>query len=753
MKRSFRTMATLAILLGSLVGCGAGSHSPLPGPGAEQVNTVTGVAATGSPVFGMITLKDSSSPAVELTTSTASDGTFAFNTDNLVAPFILKTASGGKTLYSVAIDGNGVTNINPLTTIVVSAAAGGADLDALYAAGAPSALATLALNLPGAETAVQTALAPVFSQFGVSGNIINSTYVADHTGADAILDVIDVSVSAGTIRLTNKANAAVILTTPASAIGNAAAAVANIPPVPVPSLGATLYRSNCSRCHGDIFTSSLIGRSTPVKILGAIASDFGGMSALSALTPEEIQAISDAIPAQAPPPPAPGTPNGTALYSSQCASCHGGLAVSTKLGVSFVRIQNAISTNTGNMGRLSSLSSAELQAIVDVLNPAPTTPIPPTTPTLDGATIYADNCAGCHGALAVSTKKGLTVTRFYSAVTSSFTGMAYLSKLSVAELQALISVLPPAIPDPGTPPGQPLYETLCSGCHGALASSTKGGATAARIQGAIANNTGNMGSLASLTTAQIADIVTSLAAVAPPPTPVTGAELYALNCAGCHGALASSAKGGATALRIQTAIANNTGSMGTFSTLTAAQIADIANALAAIPPPVAPPTGAGLYTANCAGCHGPLATTTKGGVTAAKIQASINSNLGGMGYLSTQLDAAQIALIEAELALHAAPACGSCHAVTLANIATGRHRLHTTAPSGSILAGFLATTSCSICHGAGYTTTTNVAATHNNGTVDINVANIRWVAPIRSANGTVTTRGTCTPACHGRESW
>jgi mono/diheme cytochrome c family protein len=59
-----------------------------------------------------------------------------------------------------------------------------------------------------------------------------------------------------------------------------------------------------------------------------------------------------------------------------------------------------------------------------------------------------------------------------------------------------------------------------------------------------------------------------------------GAALYTGSCAGCHGPLATSGKRGATLLRIQTAIAGNTGNMGTFSTLSTDQVQAIADALA-----------------------------------------------------------------------------------------------------------------------------------------------------------------------------
>ncbi len=673
MMRHLSAIVISAVLLVSLDGCGGGNHSPIAGPGAAPVNAVTGVAATGAPIVGTVTLKDASTPAIELTTSTASDGTFLFNTANLKAPFILRSASGSNSYYSIATDGSGITNINPLTTIVVSIAAGGADLNAFYNAWYASNSANAVLNLPTADVAAQTALAPVLSQFGVSGSLLNSNYVADHTGADAMLDVIGISISStGSITLTNKASVSVIFTAPATNIASGAMVVANIPAVPVQTLGETLYKTNCTKCHGDIFNSSIIGRSSVLQIMGAITSDFGGMSVMGALTPEELQAISDAIPAQATP-TTPGTLSGSALYTNNCLACHGALASSTKLGVTIVRLQNAISNNAGSnvgsgMGRLSTLSAIDLNAIVVALNPTPTTPTTPTpTTTLDGATIYATNCSGCHGPLATSSKKGLTIARFYAAVTDPATGMGYLSSLSMAEMQAIISVMPPLPVD-----GAGLYAAKCSSCHGVLASSFKGGASVARINAGITNNPTQMGALG-LGANDITLIAGALAAIAPPVT-LDGPGLYAANCSNCHGALASSAKGGASVLRINTGITNNPGPMGGFATsLTAAQIDLIAGALAAVAPPPVALDGPGLYAANCAGCHGTLATSAKGGADTVRISAGITANTVQMGGFATSLTPAQITLIANALATVTPPPvaldgpglyaanCAGCH--------------------------------------------------------------------------------------------
>jgi mono/diheme cytochrome c family protein len=447
------------------------------------------------------------------------------------------------------------------------------------------------------------------------------------------------------------------------------------------------------------------------------------------------------------------------------------LATSTKLGATIVRIQNAIASNAGSatgpgMGRLSTLSAANLQAIVVALNQTPGTP---PAPSLDGATIYANNCAGCHGPLATSSKKGLTLARFTAAVTtnSATTGMGYLSTLTTAQVEALIAVLPAVTPTPGV---TPTYANTCATCHGPLATSPKAGKSASAISAAIAANTGGMGSLSTLTATDIANIAAELATVAPPPPPVGGAALYAANCAGCHGALASSTKGGATLARIQAGIAANPVAMGSFATtLTTQQLTDIATALAAVVPSI-PTDGPGLYTFYCASCHGALASSTKGGATAAKILATINSTVPArataMGTAPLKaLTTAQIDLIAAALSTITPPACGSCHNVTPTTLTSRRHALHLSTTGSSLVNSRFpaADQRCGTCHGVGYTSTTNVAATHNDGVVDIaaNAATaasgytgaINWVPPVRNASGAITTAGTCTPQCHGKKSW
>lgn len=216
--------------------------------------------------------------------------------------------------------------------------------------------------------------------------------------------------------------------------------------------------------------------------------------------------------------------------------------------------------------------------------------------------------------------------------------------LTIAQLQAIAPFLASVTGSTGgvtaTPDGTALYTSNCAGCHGPLATSSKQGATTARIQSAISGNIGGMGLLVnSLTFNQMQAISTALTAPSAGTgtggsTAASGTTLYASDCAACHGALTSSAKLGATAARIQSAISANSGGMGSLSTLSVADVQSIATALAGTSTGTGSTTTAGdgatLFNTYCANCHRSMGSTS-----AATIQSRINSNTGGMGSLSS----------------------------------------------------------------------------------------------------------------------
>lgn len=240
-----------------------------------------------------------------------------------------------------------------------------------------------------------------------------------------------------------------------------------------------------------------------------------------------------------------------------------------------------------------SLTLAQLQAIAPFLSSVTGTT---TSAAVTPEALYATNCAGCHGPLATSSKLGVTTARLQSAISGNIGGMGALSNtLTMNQIQSIVTALTTPGAGTGTTTGgtttggttggstaangSALYATDCAGCHGPLATSAKLGATAARIQSAIAGNTGGMGSFSTLSAADIQAIAGALAGTGtgtgtPTPVPATdGASLFSTYCASCHSGM------GSTSLSsIQSAIRGQS-RMASLASLTAAQLQSISDYL------------------------------------------------------------------------------------------------------------------------------------------------------------------------------
>lgn len=427
---SFLLLCTAGFALGGCGSSGGGSVAGAPSAPAPTAAVVSGVAATGAPLIGNVLLKDSSSPALERSTTSAADGSFSFDVTGLTPPFILKASgmSGGSTvaLCSFAA-GAGTANVNPFSNAAVANAAGGADPAALYATPTPTDMQTIASNLPGALTAIRTQLKPLLDQFNADVNPVTDPFTANHTGLDAVFDAVTVRIGAGNMVVANRQNNATIFSAPVHNIAGGQMIMANMPappaqqpapatPVttPAPVDGAALYASKCASCHRQLASSNKKG-TTAAQIQAAITNDIGNMGILSGLTDADIQAIANVLggastpspvtPSPTPPvstsPPAsnpnPAPVDGTALYNANCQSCHGQLNASGKRGATAAQIQVRMAAPPYSSR---ALTPAEVQAIADVLA-VPSTPVPPSAsnpaPTVDpGKVVYDSRCASCH---------------------------------------------------------------------------------------------------------------------------------------------------------------------------------------------------------------------------------------------------------------------------------------------------------------------------------------------------------------------
>jgi len=206
-KLSFVMLFSIAIASCGGGGGGGGSSSP-------PATTVSGVAAAGVPIVGFAYLKDSASPAVTRGPVTiAADGSFSFSVSGLTAPFILMAEGsvGGQGVKLVsAATGAGTANINPLTNIAVAAATGTTDPSSVY--NNPLTHPITQANLDVAIGQIQTMLQSLNTAYSTTANPLTGSYSANHTGLDAILDVVSVSLdtTTGGISVDSKVTGATI---------------------------------------------------------------------------------------------------------------------------------------------------------------------------------------------------------------------------------------------------------------------------------------------------------------------------------------------------------------------------------------------------------------------------------------------------------------------------------------------------------------------------------------------------------------
>ncbi len=204
--------ACLPCLLGvfaafSIVACGGGSGGggavvggAGQGSGQPPAQTVSGVAATGAPIYGAVTLKDAHGLQLG-PISTDTDGGFTFDVTGLTPPFMLKAEwvsdSQSYVLYSVGT-GPGQANINPFSNLTLLFAIG-SDPSSIFESMATASPRLTADAVGAALATVRTVLAPLLVKYGITNfDPIGGSYVADPTNPlDTMLDLVTVQADSG----------------------------------------------------------------------------------------------------------------------------------------------------------------------------------------------------------------------------------------------------------------------------------------------------------------------------------------------------------------------------------------------------------------------------------------------------------------------------------------------------------------------------------------------------------------------------
>jgi hypothetical protein len=189
-------LALLFIIFMIFLGCGGGvsGGSSADGSGGGGGSTVSGVAATGVAMSGFVSLKDSIDNDVDLGPIPINpDGSFSFDVTGLTSPFYLEACDfQGNCLYSISFD-SGIANINPITNLALAAAAGVNDPADVYNNTSP----VDPTDLDNAINYIRNILLPVLESFDVDINPFDpftKPYTADHTGLDAVFDVIKIEI-------------------------------------------------------------------------------------------------------------------------------------------------------------------------------------------------------------------------------------------------------------------------------------------------------------------------------------------------------------------------------------------------------------------------------------------------------------------------------------------------------------------------------------------------------------------------------
>lgn len=124
---------------------------------------------------------------------------------------------------------------------------------------------------------------------------------------------------------------------------------------------------------------------------------------------------------------------GNVLYESLCYNCHS----NDKRGVAGMP---GITLSSQQSSSLANPAGAPLSVAASA-TPDPGFTSTTTTATLDGAALYASYCAGCHGTLATTLKRGRTAAQIKTAIVAPYTGMGSLSSLTDAQIQAIATAL------------------------------------------------------------------------------------------------------------------------------------------------------------------------------------------------------------------------------------------------------------------------------------------------------------------------
>jgi hypothetical protein len=152
-------------------------------------------------VVGTVTVKDST--GASRTSPIAADGSYKVDVTGMTGPFVFLADGkvGGRTIQMVSAATNAdidkTVNITPFTDLIVANMAG--QVATTYFA-SPNFAKLSAAELDAARQTLTTRLLPILNALGVAAgfDLLRSSFAADHSGFDAVMDVVRVSTDTAT---------------------------------------------------------------------------------------------------------------------------------------------------------------------------------------------------------------------------------------------------------------------------------------------------------------------------------------------------------------------------------------------------------------------------------------------------------------------------------------------------------------------------------------------------------------------------
>ncbi len=275
---------------------------------------------------------------------------------------------------------------------------------------------------------------------------------------------------------------------------------------------AALYVKNCANCHGP---SIQVPPGTDLHQLITQGKHEGMPAWGGDLSTDEIDVLAGFI----------VSPNGSALYTQQCGQCHQQIVLAAGNPQELQRVFEEGSNYPPHKDQSvadwkATLTETERNALLNFLA-AP-----------DGQRLFEVNCSGCHGVGVAFNGSENELRDLISKGGQHLTMPAWRGTLSAADLETLAAY----VTDPASAPaGKSLFGQYCSSCHGDKVPTSPDIVTARKIIGTGGAHVTMPVWGKILTTEQLDALVKYTFAASQGKGTEAGAQLFAGNCAACHG--------------------------------------------------------------------------------------------------------------------------------------------------------------------------------------------------------------------------